>query len=494
MKKSINFLGRLASIIAIVAMSTLVSCDLFNEEDDDNIDDIIDDGTSLDDGYYIVGSAISSDTTEANLLTQGQVNAPDFSSQDRSGFFEGYVYIGSGSFSFIRVNGEEITELGGSNSMMEDGDPDPITIYVGQYFEGGAAATVPFQGLAHVSIDQTTGQYVVIPVEYWEIIGDATEGGWSTGTELAEVSSSAEEVVYQGTNVVLRPGQFKFRFNSNWSMNLEEGECDAAEEACLNYFTNFGGTLNSPVHGGGNFVHEDEGAYTVTVTYTPGEGVNSMEFALERTGDAPEITFDPAEYQFGIIGDATANGWDADMNMYYKGQVDGAHTWLTVVTFGETGAFKFRTNDAWDFNLGGTLPADGSAGSLTSNGADIATPGAGAYYITLSTADEGTTWNSTMVANGWGIIGEGSPQGNWDADIDLNVDGFADGVTTYSITGDFTTANWKFRANDAWDYNLGGDMAALSPDGADLSVAEDGNYTVVLSYDGETYSVSMTKN
>ena len=208
---------------------------------------------------------------------------------------------------------------------------------------------------------------------------------------------------------------------------------------------------------------------------------------LERTGDAPVVTFDPNDFQFGIIGDGTANGWDGDRNMFYKGIVNDAHTWYSVITFVADASFKFRTNDAWDFNLGGDLA------NLTSGGADLSTPGAGSYYITLQTADEGMTWTATAVEEGWGIIGAATPTG-WDSDTDLTADGFADGVTTYSITIDLGADEYKFRAGNAWDFNLGGDPSALEADGGNLSISEAGSYTVVLSYDGETYSSTATKN
>ncbi len=160
------------------------------------------------------------------------------------------------------------------------------------------------------------------------------------------------------------------------------------------------------------------------------------------------------------------------------------------MTFAETGEFMLRTNDSWDYNLGGALAADGSAATLDLGGANIATPGAGAYYLTITTADEGITWNATMVSGGWSLIGEGSPSMGWDMDTPLNADGFDAGVTTYSYTGDFTEGDWKFRAGGAWDYNLGGDLTGLSADGANLSLPAAGTYTITLSYDGQTYSAT----
>ncbi|WP_432708600.1 SusE domain-containing protein [Pedobacter sp.] len=83
------------------------------------------------------------------------------------------------------------------------------------------------------------------------------------------------------------------------------------------------------------------------------------------------ITFTPVV--FGIIGDATAKGWDGDTEMtYVKGQ------W-TITTPLNAGELKFRKNGAWDVNYGG------SGGNADLGGANIKVPAAGTYTITLNT-------------------------------------------------------------------------------------------------------------
>ncbi len=76
---------------------------------------------------------------------------------------------------------------------------------------------------------------------------------------------------------------------------------------------------------------------------------------------------------WGIVGDATPNGWDADTPLTYN-QADA--TW-TVTTNLTVGKFKFRANGGWDINLGG------SEDNLTQDGADIAVSEAGNYTITV---------------------------------------------------------------------------------------------------------------
>lgn len=78
---------------------------------------------------------------------------------------------------------------------------------------------------------------------------------------------------------------------------------------------------------------------------------------------------------WGLIGSATAGGWNDDTVMKYN---NTTKTW-TVTTTLIPGAFKFRKNHNWGTNLGG------SGGNLTAGGADISVAAGGTYTITLNT-------------------------------------------------------------------------------------------------------------
>ena len=106
------------------------------------------------------------------------------------------------------------------------------------------------------------------------------------------------------------------------------------------------------------------------------------------------------------------------------------------------------------------------------------------YAITL---DLSTPLAYTYRADTWGIVG--SATGSWDVDQKMvwnNVDG------VFTSTIDLVAGMIKFRANGGWDYNLGGALGALTPGGADISVAQEGNYTITL--DPWTKVATMTKN
>ena len=103
----------------------------------------------------------------------------------------------------------------------------------------------------------------------------------------------------------------------------------------------------------------------------------------------------------GIIGPAQAGGWDSDTDMTYNA-TDG--TWEAKAVTLSAGDMKFRANDAWDINWGGSLDA------LTQGGDNIAVQ-AGTYDIVLYALCDGQakatlTAVSAPVASGITIDGK----------------------------------------------------------------------------------------
>ncbi|MGJ3235666.1 SusF/SusE family outer membrane protein [Marivirga sp.] len=478
--------------LLLTAAMFMVSCD-----DDEPVIDVDEDGLSVADGIYIATEG--EDPVATMQLTPEQVEAEGFGAQEREGFVTGYFYLSSGDYNIVQTVDREVSAtFGGSLETINYGsEEEPLTYdLIADATDGGEAFTIE-EGLYKIAHDELTSEILIFKINSVGLIGAATPNGGSADTPL---SGSVDENggTWTASDIILRAGWYKFRFNTTWNVDrrVDPAAGFAADNGYM-MFTNFGGSIDNlaPGNVGGNFEmsSDNEGVYDIEVAYAVDGG---FSFSQERTGDAPEITFDPEEYKWAFVGNATADNWGEfnDRNLVYKGDEGGTHTWVGAVTFVAEGEFKFRANDAWDVDLGGSLPADGSEVSLTPAGANIPSPGAGAYYVVITTSDEGETWNASMTDAGWGIIGEGSPVGNWDADQDLTADGFADGVATYSITGDFTTGEWKFRAGDDWALNIGGSLEELTVDGGNLSLSEAGNYTVTLSFDGNNYSATATKN
>ena len=82
---------------------------------------------------------------------------------------------------------------------------------------------------------------------------------------------------------------------------------------------------------------------------------------------------------WGLVGDATENGWDGpDMEMYEIG-TDQYALYANLVA----GEMKFRFDEDWGVNYGD----DGTDGSLEPGGANIPIPADGAYLITFDLAN-----------------------------------------------------------------------------------------------------------
>ena len=146
--------------------------------------------------------------------------------------------------------------------------------------------------------------------------------------------------------------------------------------------------------------------------------------------------------------------------------------------------FKFTDEPNWDVNWGD----NGADGTLDSGGSDIAIPEAGYYRIK---ADINALTYSFLKTD-WGLIGDATP-GGWDADTKMT---YSMDTKKWSVTVDLTAAKIKFRANSGWDLNYGDNDfdGTLEEGGADIPIAEAGNYTVTLNLEVAGYSYEVKKN
>lgn len=109
---------------------------------------------------------------------------------------------------------------------------------------------------------------------------------------------------------------------------------------------------------------------------------------FKLNADTKALTYSTEAYMIGVVGSATPNGWDTpDQKMDYDA---ASGTWKITLTL-VNGEFKFRLNDGWAWNLGGTPD------NLTQGGDNIAVS-AGNYTITL-TIINGTTGTFRIVKN-----------------------------------------------------------------------------------------------
>ncbi len=104
--------------------------------------------------------------------------------------------------------------------------------------------------------------------------------------------------------------------------------------------------------------------------------------------DTKNLTYSVDPYMIGLVGSATPNGWNTpDQKMDYDA---ASGTWSITLDLID-GDIKFRKNDGWAWNLGGTTD------KLTQGGDNI-TVSAGNYTITLTIIND-ATGTFTIVKN-----------------------------------------------------------------------------------------------
>jgi hypothetical protein len=83
-----------------------------------------------------------------------------------------------------------------------------------------------------------------------------------------------------------------------------------------------------------------------------GAGITSPENGwYNLSADINALTYKMDAYMIGLVGSATPNGWNApDSKMDYDAATG---TWKITITLID-GMIKFRLNDGWNWNLGGT--------------------------------------------------------------------------------------------------------------------------------------------
>ncbi|MBF9253713.1 SusF/SusE family outer membrane protein [Pontibacter sp. 172403-2] len=202
-----------------------------------------------------------------------------------------------------------------------------------------------------VTFNDVTGEYLfqdLNPVVYQTIgiIGTATSRGWDASTPMTLVAAGDPNNWVLTT--FLQAGELKFRANDSWEVSWGGSGFP-------------GGTGTSS---GSNIQVTESGYYTIRFN--------------DLTAAYYFAKLNPVAYEsVGIVGAATAGGWDASTPMV-KG-ADG-HTWTLANASLTSGGAKFRVNNSWDVNWGGTtFPA----GVAVQNGPDIPVAG-GTYTITFN--------------------------------------------------------------------------------------------------------------
>ncbi|WP_026934057.1 SusF/SusE family outer membrane protein [Christiangramia echinicola] len=250
------------------------------------------------------------------------------------------------------------------------------------------------------------------------------------------------------------------------------------------------GTINFQVRAyvggdGGNVVEQFSDVITVNVTLPEAEDEEPELPKIYVTGSFPEDS-------------GYAANWSPENGIPLAAEMGNTNYEGFIYMNVDQPMYKFLpTNEGWDGNYGDAGAADGDYTEiLAAPGVNAGTPdGTGGYYL-VKADPEALTYSLTKTS--WGIIGNATPTG-WDSDTDMTYDAENKIWTlTLDLTAQVAPDNGiKFRANDAWDLNIGdsGADGTMEFGGENIGVPEDGNYTITLDLSNpRMYTYTLTKN
>ncbi|MEL6142335.1 MAG: SusE domain-containing protein [Bacteroidota bacterium] len=152
-------------------------------------------------------------------------------------------------------------------------------------------------------------------IEYPVLYVPGAYQGWDPANEETVIYSVESNGQYDGYRYFPDAStEFKITDGPSWDVNYGDSDDD--------------GILDQ---GGDNIIAGDAGLYRINVN------INDLTYSATKT-------------DWGLIGSATPNGWDADQDMTYDPATGIYSITLDLVA----GEIKFRANDDWAINLGDT--------------------------------------------------------------------------------------------------------------------------------------------
>ena len=283
------------------------------------------------------------------------------------------------------------------------------------------------------------------------MLGEVNGNGWKP-TKPVWMNKVSDGVYQLKVTTEKDKNYFKFYEGSKWD---ETGNWDV---------------INTGVLGCEKDGSEDASG---TIYYTGDSWGTPQTMVIAGTGtwsvtlDMNNLSYSVGKPILYMAGDA--NGWAT--NDYLAGE-DGVH--FTGFMFLNQNGFKFCTQPEWKgTNYGANFDTAPDAANITM------TEEAGYYKVDVDLGSKSYVLTPITTI---GIIGSASPNG-WDSDVDMTYVPYNAETKElgYWEAKDITLASGeiKFRANDDWAINWGGDTNALTQGGDNISV-EAGTYDIKL--------------
>ncbi|MBO0947616.1 SusE domain-containing protein [Fibrella forsythiae] len=262
----------------------------------------------------------------------------------------------------------------------------------------------------------------------WGVVGDATANGWNGPDQPFYKTSTTGELV---SYVTLTDGFIKFRTNNDWAYSL-------------------GGAAGKLTADNGPNIAVKAGTYKITINPTA-------------------LTYKIDPFSWGVVGDATANGWNGpDQNFFYDPSTD---QWRAIVTL-KAGEIKFRQNNDWAVNFSGLN------GKLIQSNDNIKVAAAGTYLITADFKATALTY-AIEAYKPWGLVGSATPKG-WDGPDILLLPDFSKDGYFYANNVKLADGEVKFRQDNKWDNNYGLTGGVFVKNSSDNIKVTAGTYDVVF--------------
>lgn len=302
--------------------------------------------------------------------------------------------------------------------------------------------------------------FEIIDIPQVYVVGSFTQGGWQNNCTDALLIPKVTNGIFEKLVNVPAGGEFKFVLN------------------CGSWATAWGGP-GGAVNIGQEY---DLGGENIIITNA---GYYFLHLDLVRSKFIIKPFTPPANLY--LVGGSTDIGWSPGSSIPFRKIDEGQFELFAKLTpiSGDGNGFKFLQVQDWpgdwgaDPNNAGKIIQDGEANATISE--------EGFYKINVNFL----TSTYTTVKTSWGVVGGATP-GGWGTDTDM----VYEGNYTWSVDIALTADEWKFRANDAWDINMGADTGMLLKQGGPNFVnATPGNYHITMTlHPVNGYSYTITPN
>ena len=374
----------------------------------------------------------------------------------------------------LKVNGEAINgEIVGNNIRVDANELEKILC---RQYKSRASVARDINVESKVSVNLASGDAVAIntvgtttaklkptptpaiDAKGYYMLGEVNGNNW-TATSPVWMTKVSDGVYQLKVTTEKDKNYFKFYEGSKWD---ESGNWDVINKGVMGCEKDGSADASGTIY------------YTGDSWGTPQSMVIAGAGTWIVTLDMNNLTYTVGKPILYMAGDA--NGWkqidvlNSEDGVNFKGYM-----------YLNQNGFKFCTQPNWDgTNYGGAFFGESEDNIMM-------TQKAGFYQVDVDLSAKTYTLTPFTI----GIIGNATPSG-WDSDTDMT---YNPEERCWEIKGvELSDGEMKFRANDAWALNWGGELDNLKQDDPNIAVAA-GTYDIKLyiDWEGNTAKCVMTK-